>query len=80
MTVQVPSPPRERHQYSILMNEEFKSRGWSKKILFVGRIKPIPLGGKVIKLKKYLLMNEQVCQLRDIITHNNFVVDVFLFD
>ena len=42
-----------------------------------GNMKPIPLGDKVIKIKKSLLMNEQAHQLRDSITPNDYVVDGF---
>ena len=42
-----------------------------------GNMKPIPLGDKVIKIKKSLLMNDQIRQLRDSITHNIHVVDGF---
>ena len=69
--------PRERNQYSRLIDQEFKLRGWSKQMLSEGRIEPITLGDKVIKIKKFLLMNEKVCQLRDSITHNDYVVCVF---
>ena len=41
-------------------------------------MKTIPLGDNVIMIKKSLLINKQVPQLRAIITHNNFVVDVFI--
>ena len=33
-------------------------------------MKPIPMGDKVIKIKKSLLTNEQVRQLRDSIIHD----------
>ena len=72
--------PLEKNQYSRLTDQEFKLHGWYKKILSEGRMKPINLGDKVIKIKKSLLTNEQVRQLRDSITQNDYVVDDFLFE
>ena len=41
---------RERNQYSRLIDQHFKLRGWSKQMLSEDRMKPIPLGDKVIKI------------------------------
>ena len=63
--------------YSRLIDQEFKLRGWSKQIVFEGRMKLIPLGDKIIKIKKSLSMNEQVRQFYESINHNEYTVDDF---